>query len=224
MANRFRSAGSGEAVLANRLRSARLPVHALALVAGIVLAGCGSQGLVVTPSNPPTRQASLAEAQWGGTWEFRYTLTNLEGVAEGESPFDVGSQIRRIWEVEPGCPDGPCNSQIVARDPDQPVAEAVTSVITYHEGSYLVTQTFPPEPQQGCAGPGGRRIPGAFEATNVVEVTPTNFETRDGETVVTELFSTKVTTFRPTGSAALAGGSCTVKVATWEGTVVPVAG
>jgi hypothetical protein len=62
-------------------------------------------------------------------------------------------------------------------------------------------------------------IPGAFEATNVVEAKPTKFEEVDGAASVTELFAVKTTTFRPTGSATDAGGTCTTKTAVWEGPV-----
>lgn len=195
-----------------------------ALVLTLALSSCGSEGVVTKASPTPsaTAEPSLANAHWSGRWEFKYTLTKTEGVEQAESPFTVGSQIRRVWDITPGCPDGPCNSEIVGTDPDHPGSGEVRSVVTYHNGSYLISQTFPPEPQQGCTGSDGKSVPGAFEATNVVEAKPTDFERADGRVVVTALASTKVTTFRPTGRAAQAGGTCTVKTATWEGTAIPL--
>lgn len=195
------------------------------ILAFAVLAGCGSEGAIETRASPvssPQARPSIEQANWSGRWEFNYTLTGIDGVTAGETPFTLGSQIRRFWEVTPGCLEGPCNSEIVGTDPDHPSSGEVSSVVTYHEGSYRITQNFPPEPQQGCTGTDGRLIPGAFEATNVVEATPTEFEVREGKSVVTELTSTKVTTFTPTGAAEQAGGTCTLKTATWEGTVLPL--
>lgn len=174
------------------------------------------------PTTSPTPKASLAVAQWGGKWEFKYTLTKIDGVVQQESPFTLGSQIRRVWDIDPGCPDGPCNSEIVGSDPDHPSGGEVRSVVTFHNGSYRISQVFPPEAAQGCKGSDGKTISGAFEATNIVEARPTEFKVEGGKALVTALSSTKVTTFRPIGKAAQAGGSCTVKTATWEGTVAPL--
>lgn len=193
------------------------------LVLATIASSCGSEGVVTTSPTPSaTAQASLDNAQWSGRWEFKYTLTRMEGVEQAESPFTLGSQIRRVWDITPGCPEGPCNAEIVGTDPDDPSSGEVRSVVTYDNGSYRISQTFPPEPQQGCTGSDGKSVPGAFEATNVVTAKPTDFELDDGKVVVTALSSTKVTTFRPTGKAAQAGGSCTVKTATWEGTAIPL--
>jgi hypothetical protein len=123
--------------------------------------------------------------------------------------------------VRPGCSEGPCNSEIIATDPDQPDFPSTRSVVTYEGGSYKITQTFPPEQRHRCTSQGGQVIPGAFEATNAVEVKPTKFEEAGGKTLVTELVAVKTTTFRPTGQAVDAGGTCVTKMAVWEGRVTP---
>ena len=143
----------------------------------------------------------------------------LDGIEETETQFTVGSKIGRVWEVTPGCDEGPCNAEILATDPDRPDVPPTKSVVTYDGGSYRITQTFAPEPQHGCTAGNGRVIPGAFEATNAVEVKPTKFEKAGGKAVVTERFAVKTTTFRPTGSASGAGGTCIPKSAVWEGPV-----
>ncbi|MEX2551791.1 MAG: hypothetical protein WD627_02145 [Actinomycetota bacterium] len=188
---------------------------------------CGSDATIETlpPSTPsPTSSLSLEDAQWAGRWQFDYALVQLEGVAEGETNFTLGSRIRRIWQVTPGCPEGPCNSEILGSDPDKPEIQPARSIATYVEGTYRTTQTFPPEPEQGCRAANGRVIPGAFEASNVVEAKPTKFEETSGKASVTELFAVKTTTFSPTGSAAGAGGTCTRKTAVWEGPVTRLTG
>jgi hypothetical protein len=199
----------------------------LGLVIILLATQCGSEGVIETlptAAPSPVQSLSLEDAQWAGTWQFDYALVQLEGVAEGETNFTLGSKIRRIWEVTPGCPDGPCNSEILGSDPDKPEVPPAKSVITFVNGSYRTTQTFPPEPEQGCRAANGRVIPGAFKATNVVEAKPTKFAESGGKASVTELFATKTTTFQPTGTAANAGGSCTTKTAVWEGPVTPLAG
>jgi hypothetical protein len=189
---------------------------------------CGSEGAIETlPSAAPSPAPSLSleDAQWAGRWQFDYALVKLEGVGEGETNFTLGSRIRRIWEITPGCPEGPCNSEILGSDPDKPEIPPAKSVVTYADGSYRTTQSFPPEEaEQGCKAANGRVIPGAFQATNLVEAKPTKFEASGDKASVTELFATKTTTFRPTGSAAGAGGSCTTKTAVWEGPVTPLKG
>lgn len=192
------------------------------------MASCGTQGQVQeSPSPPapsPSPTQSIANAKWEGKWLFDYSLVRLDGVAENETAFTLGSRIKRVWEVTPGCENGPCNSVIVATDPEEPDAPPSKSVVVYdhNTGIYRITQTFPPDPSQSCKGANGLAISGAFEATNVVEVKPTKFDSTSGEPLVTELTSTKTTTFKPAGAAASAGGSCTVKTAVWEGPVTKV--
>lgn len=190
----------------------------------VAAVACGSQKAppASSPSASATPGPSAAQAVWKGKWEFKYTLVKMQGVQPTESQFAVGSQIRRVWEITAGCPDRPCNSQIVGTDPDYPQGGQVKSVVSYEDGRYQITQSFPPEPAQGCVGSDNKLIPGAFEATNVVEARPTRFKTVGGRTLVAALSSTKVTTFTPTGPAAGAGGTCTLKTATWQGTASPV--
>lgn len=193
------------------------------LAAAVALApACGTEGAIEDPApSPSAREVALEEARWAGTWRFDYSLVRLEGVAEDETNFTLGSRIARVWEVNPGCPEGPCNAEIMASDPSKPDLPATRSVITYQNGIYRITERFPPEPGQGCLTASGRVIPAAFEATNEVEVKPTKFQESEDGAVVTELLSTKTTTFRPTGPAAGAGGTCVVKTAVWEGPVNP---
>jgi hypothetical protein len=193
----------------------------------LALAGCGgAENPEPTPSASATasEEPSLETARWEGTWEFNYTLTRLVGATEEETSFQPGNKIRRIWEVTPGCEDRPCNSEISATNPDEPGSGAVVSTVTYDDGVYRINQTFPPEVSNACKAADGRVIPQAFEATNTVEVTPTDFEVRDGSAVVTEAAATKRTAFLPKGDAATAGGTCEPKSAEWEATVTPVAG
>jgi hypothetical protein len=168
-------------------------------------------------------EANLETARWEGTWEFNYTLTRLVGATEEETTFQPGNQIRRIWTVTPGCEDRPCNSEISATNPDEPDAGEVVSTVTYENGVYRIVQTFPPEVSNACRAADGSVIPEAFEATNTVEVTPTDFEVRDGVAVVTEMSALKETAFTPKGPAVDAGGTCEPKRAEWEATVTPVA-
>lgn len=192
------------------------------------LAACGAQQAAEDPepsasASPSGSAPTLATARWEGRWEFNYTLTRLVGATEQETTFQPGNKIRRIWEVKPGCDDRPCNSEISATNPDEPGSGAVVSVVTYDNGVYRISQTFPPEVTNSCIGADGRLIPQAFEATNTVEVTPTEFEVKDGIGVVTAMTATKRTAFTPKGAAATAGGTCEPKSAEWEATVTPVA-
>lgn len=193
----------------------------------LALAGCGgNEKPEPTPSASPTasEEPTLETARWEGTWEFNYTLTRLVGATEEETSFQPGNKIRRIWEVTPGCDDRPCNSEISATNPDEPDAGAVVSTVTYDDGVYRINQTFPPEVSNACKGADGKVIPQAFEATNTVEVTPTDFAVRSGSAVVTKATATKRTAFLPKGEAATAGGTCEPKSAEWAATVTPVAG
>ena len=203
----------------------RLKIGPRALLALLVLAAaCGTEGAIEDSPSPAASVASvlsLEDARWSGKWEFDYALVKLEGVAENETNFTLGSKIGRVWEVTPGCPEGPCTSEILASDPDKPQDAPTKSVINYDGGSYRIIQTFPPEPGQGCVAGNGRVIPAAFEATNAVEVKPTRFVESEGGAVVTELFAVKTTTFRPSGTASGAGGTCVMKTAVWEGPVRP---
>ncbi len=197
---------------------------AIALVA--TLAGCArSADTDPTPSASPSpkEEASLETAVWEGRWEFNYTLVRLVGATQEETSFQPGNKIRRIWEVTPGCEDRPCNSEISATDPDEPDGGAVVSTVTYDAGIYKIGQTFPPEVSNSCKGSDGKVIPQAFEATNTVEVTPTNFEVKDGKAVVTQMKATKRTAFMPKGEAEAAGGTCEQKSAEWAATVTPMA-
>ena len=191
-----------------------------------VLAGCSGSADDPQPSPSPSSSAeaapTLETARWEGRWEFNYTLVRLVGATEEETSFEPGNKIRRIWEVTPGCEDRPCNSEISATNPDEPDAGAVVSTVTYDDGVYRIDQTFPPEVSNSCRAADGRVIPQAFEATNTVEVRPTDFEVRDGRAVVTEMTATKRTAFLPKGDAATAGGSCEPKSAEWAATVTPI--
>ncbi|CAN5826541.1 hypothetical protein BH23ACT12_BH23ACT12_01010 [soil metagenome] len=173
-----------------------------------------------TSSNPEA-EATLETSIWEGRWEFNYTLVRLVGATEEETTFEPGNKIRRIWEVTPGCDDKPCNSEISATNPDEPGAGAVVSTVTYDDGVYRINQIFPPEVSNACKAGDGRIIPQAFEATNTVEVTPTDFEVRDGVGRVTQMTATKRTSFIPKAEAATLGGTCEPKSAEWEATVVP---
>jgi hypothetical protein len=212
--------------LAARLAPGRRRVAAAALGA-LLTAGCWQnvpEPEPTTSASPPTREGpTLETSRWEGTWEFNYTLTRLVGATEEETTFQPGNKIRRIWTVTPGCDDRPCNSEISATNPDEPEAGAVVSTVTYENGVYRIVQTFPPEVSNACRAAGGTVIPEAFEATNTVEVTPTDFEVRDGEGVVTQMSATKTTAFTPKGPAIDAGGTCEPKRAEWEATVTPVA-
>lgn len=177
-----------------------------------------------TASLPAEEEPTLETSRWEGRWEFNYTLLRLVGATEEETTFEPGNKIRRIWEVTPGCADRPCNSEISATNPDEPDAGAVVSTVTFEEGVYRIDQIFPPEVSNSCRAADGRIIPQAFEATNTVEVTPTDFEVQDGIGVVTRMTATKRTSFVPKAEAAEAGGTCEPKSALWEATVVPVAG
>jgi hypothetical protein len=163
----------------------------------------------------------VSEARWEGRWEFDYTLTRLEGVSEDSSGFRVGSTIRRVWDVTPECSSGPCNAAISATDPDVPASDPIPATVTYDNGVYQTSQTFPPIHTQRCRGADGKELEASFEATNLVEVRPSRAERSSSGAVVAELTATKSTTFNPTGEAATAGGSCNLKAAVWEGTVVP---
>ena len=184
---------------------------------------CGNEGAIRDPAPPPSPAGalSLEDAQWEGRWKFEYALVKLDGIEPSETNFTVGSRIGRIWDVRPGCSEGPCNSEITATDPDEPDVPSTRSVVTYDSGSFKITQTFPPEPQHSCTSQSGRVIPGAFEATNAVEVKPTKFQESGGKALVTELVAVKTTTFRPSGRAVGAGGTCVTKMAVWEGRVTP---
>ena len=191
-----------------------------------VLAGCSGSAEDPEPSASPSASAkaapTLETARWEGRWEFNYTLVRLVGATQEETSFEPGNKIRRIWEVTPGCEDRPCNSEISATNPDEPEGGAVVSTVTYDDGVYRIDQTFPPEVSNSCRASDGRVIPQAFEATNTVEVTPTDFEVKDGRAVVTEMTATKRTAFLPKGDAANAGGSCEPKSAEWAATVTPI--
>ncbi len=194
----------------------------------VALVGCGAQQAAEDPepsasASPSSSEPTLETARWEGRWEFNYTLTRLVGATEEETSFQPGNKIRRIWDVKPGCDDRPCNSEISATNPDEPGSGAVVSVVTYDAGVYRINQTFPPEVTNSCKGSDGTLIPQAFEATNTVEVTPTEFEVKDGAGVVTAMKATKRTAFTPKGTAATAGGTCEPKSAEWEATVTPVA-
>jgi hypothetical protein len=197
------------------------------VAASLLLTGCANRPTPQasrSPSASPEASPSLETATWEGTWEFNYTLIQLVGATEEETTFQPGHKIRRIWEVTPGCEDRPCNSEITATNPDDPEAGEVVSTVTYDDGVYRINQTFPPEISNACRAADGRVIEQAFEATNTVEVTPVDFEVRDGRAVVTEMSAVKTTAFLPKGEAAGAGGTCEPKSAEWEATVTPVAG
>lgn len=197
------------------------------LTAALLLGGCFNNPVPETqasPTAPAQPEPSLENARWEGAWEFNYTLIRLVGATEQETTFQPGNRIRRIWEVKPGCDDRPCNSEITATNPDEPQAEPVVSVVTYDRGTYSIVQNFPPEVSNACRGADGTVIPQAFEATNTVEVTPTDFEVRDGVAVVTEMAAVKRTAFIPKPEAAEAGGTCEPKSAHWEATVTPLDG
>ncbi|HEX2054548.1 MAG TPA: hypothetical protein VHJ78_12590 [Actinomycetota bacterium] len=203
--------------------AARLALGAAAAL--LALAACAPRPAPeprrsATPS--PPQQATLETARWEGTWEFNYTLVRLVGATEEETSFQPGNKIRRIWQVRPGCDDRPCNSEISATNPDDPNAGEVVSTVVYDNGVYRINQTFPPEVSNACRAADGRVIPQAFEATNTVEVTPEDFEIRDGRAVVTEMSAVKRTAFTPKGEAVDAGGTCEPKSAEWEATVTPV--
>ena len=200
---------------------------AAAALGALLTAGCWQNVPEPEPtpsaSRTPGEEATLQTARWEGTWEFNYTLTRLVGATEEETTFQPGNKIRRIWTVTPGCEDRPCNSEISATNPDEPDAGAVVSTVTYDDGVYRIVQTFPPEVSNACRAADGTVIPEAFEATNTVEVRPTDFEVREGLGVVTEMAATKTTAFTPKGPAVGAGGTCEPKRAEWEATVTPVA-
>lgn len=196
-----------------------LPRIATGLVMLAALTQCSSPTPVDIRS--PSESFSIDDARWEGSWEFTYTLTGLDGVLKEESQFEIGSTIRRIWQVEPECPSGPCNVTILATDPDDPLAPEVESAAIYDSGVYRVTEAFAPVPEDACRGEDGEIIPGAFTATNSVEVVPTDFEVRGGRPVVTEATSKKRTSFEPVDDALGKGGTCVTKIATWEATVVP---
>lgn len=193
------------------------------LLGGLILLAAGMQCSSPTPADisSPSPSFSIQEARWEGTWEFRYTLQELEGVTDEETQFQVGSEIRRIWEVSPQCETGPCNVDVRATDPDDPLAPAVESAALYDSGVYRVTEAFDPVLEDACRAADGEIIPAAFNATNAVEVMPTEFEVRDGVPMVTEATSTKQTAFTPTEEVAGRGGTCVTKTAKWEGPVVP---
>lgn len=193
------------------------------LLAALLLAACFNAPVPEAEPSPAVSEAepSLDTALWEGRWEFNYTLVRLVGTTQEETSFEPGNKIRRIWEVRPGCDDRPCNSEITATNPDEPEAEAVVSVVDYADGTYRIVQNFPPEVSNSCRGEDGTVIPQAFEATNTVEVTPTDFEVRDGRAVVTEMAAVKRTAFTPKPEAAEAGGTCEPKSAHWEATVTP---
>lgn len=209
--------------MAERLAPRRSRPIAAALLA-LAATGCWQRAPEPrpAPSPSPTEDPTLETARWEGTWEFNYTLTRLVGATEEETSFQPGNKIRRIWTVTPGCEDRPCNSEISATNPDEPEAGAVDSTVTYSNGVYRIEQTFPPEVSNSCRAADGTVIPQAFEATNTVEVTPTDFEVKDGKGVVTEMSAVKRTAFTPRGAAASAGGTCEPKSAEWEATVTPV--
>ncbi len=199
----------------------------MAAVGLLVLSACSNKPVPRAATSPSARtqiEPSLETAVWKGTWEFNYTLVRLVGATEQETTFQPGNKIRRIWEVTPGCDDRPCNSEISATNPDEPEAEAVVSMVNYDNGVYRINQTFPPEVGNACRAADGTLIPQAYEATNTVEVKPTEFEVENGKGVVTKMSAVKRTAFTPTGAAATAGGTCEPKSAEWEATVTPVAG
>lgn len=215
-----------------RLRAALrpLPVRLAAGVVLLLLVAWISGRFEAGPPTSEVREArpsitpapSLADARWQGLWEFNYTLTNLEGVGEEGSEFDVGAKIRRVWEVNPQCNQGPCSVEIAATDPDNPSSEPISTSVSYEEGIYRTSQTFPPVQGAKCRGADGREIKGQFEAANLVEVVPTRAELTDGGAVVSELQATKTTIFRPIGAAKAAGGDCNLKRAIWVAKVTPV--
>jgi hypothetical protein len=176
---------------------------------------------VRAPKSPFTPSPSLADARWEGRWQFDYRLTNLQGVGDQSAELNVGSKIRRVWDVTPKCDLGPCSVDISATDPDNPSREPASTVVSYEDGVYRTSQTFPPFHSEVCRGADGREFQAQFEATNLVEVIPTRSEVKDKEAVVSELKATKTTTFKPTGQAQDAGGSCTMKGAVWVATVTP---
>jgi len=197
----------------------------LAAVGLLALTACFNQA-EPEPARSPSPQAApgLETARWEGTWEFNYTLIRLIGATEEETTFQPGNQIRRIWEVKPGCEDRPCNSEITATNPDEPEAGAVVSVVNFENGVYRINQTFPPEVSNACRAADGTIIPEAYEATNTVEVTPTDFEVKDGRAIVTRMSAVKRTAYTPKGPAVGAGGTCEAKSAEWEATVTPLDG
>ncbi len=197
----------------------------VALAVLVALAGCARTAVPESspsPSAVPEAEPALETSIWKGRWEFNYTLVRLVGATEEETTFEPGNKIRRIWEVTPGCEDRPCNSEISATNPDDAQAGAVVSTVAYENGVYRINQIFPPEVSNACRAADGRVVPQAFEATNTVEVTPTDFEVIDGVGVVTQMTATKRTSFIPKAEAASAGGTCEPKSAEWEATVVPV--
>jgi hypothetical protein len=215
-----------------RLRAAfrPLPVRLAAGVVLLLLAAWISGRFEAGPPTSKVREARpsitpappVTDARWQGLWEFAYTLTNLEGVGEDGSDFDVGARIRRVWDVNPQCDDGPCSVEISAIDPDNPSSEPISTFVSYEEGVYRTSQTFPPVQGAVCRGADGNAIQGQFEAANLVEVVPTRAEATDGGTVVSELQATKTTIFRPIGAAKAAGGDCNLKRAIWVAKVTPV--
>lgn len=209
--------------------AARVSRGLAGLILLVCLAGCGAQQGADDPEpsaspSPENTGPTLETARWEGRWEFNYTLTRLVGATEEETSFQPGNKIRRIWDVTPGCDDRPCNSEISATNPDEPGSGAVMSVVSYDSGVYRINQTFPSEVTNSCRGSDGTLIPQAFEATNTVEVTPTDFEVKDGRSVVTRMTATKRTAFIPKGASATAGGTCEPKSAEWEATVTRVEG
>lgn len=207
--------------------AAKVARRLVTLATLIALAGCARTAVPESspsPSAAPEEEPALETSIWKGRWEFNYTLVRLVGATEEETTFEPGNKIRRIWEVTPGCEDRPCNSQISATNPDDPQAGAVVSTVAYDGGVYRIDQIFPPEVSNACKAADGRVIPQAFEATNTVEVTPTDFEIDDGVGVVTRMKAAKRTAFIPKQAAASAGGTCEPKSAEWEATVVPVTG
>lgn len=209
--------------------TAKLSSLAGRLTAGLLLVAALSHCSSPTPVDISTPSPTVSiddagAARWEGTWEFTYTLEEIEGVADVETQFEIGSTIRRIWELTPQCPDGPCNVDILATDPDDPLAPEVESSAVFDSGVYRVTQAFRPVPEDACRAADGDIIRGAFDGTNFVEVTPTDFEIRDGDAFVTEATSTKLTSFVPTAEVAGRGGTCVTKTAHWEGTVLPGSG
>jgi hypothetical protein len=204
-----------------RLALGVVVVLIVAWISGRFETGSGTQEVREAGSPVPARP-SLAEARWQGRWQFDYTLTKLEGVGEQSSDFKIGSKIRRVWEVNPKCDRGPCGADISATDPDDPSSDPITTAVTYEKGVYRTSQTFPPVHSEVCRGSAGEQLQAQFEATNLVEVTPTRFDVKDGQALVSELQATKTTTFKPAGPAEGAGGSCNLKGAVWVATVRPV--
>lgn len=202
--------------MATKRSSFHSAVIGLVIVAGLSQCSSPEPADISSPA-----ASSIEEARWEGTWEFSYTLTEIEGVSDEESQFEIGSTIRRIWELTPECPSGPCNVTIVATDPDDPLAPEVESSAVYDSGVYRVTEAFAPVPEDACRAADGEIIPAAFTASNAVEVTPTDFAVRDGRPVVTEATSTKRTSFVPIDEVADRGGTCVTKTASWDATVVP---